>query len=133
MIRCLIAPEKNRGCQQFVNQQPHNPRGNRCTLATPRLYTTYTGTNMTLQAGMRFEYEDWAKLEAYQKTKMKEFQNQRQCQTTVHLNNASTSTTPPVATSPRTSEFPDICNLLPNSTSRDPNPSQLVFNGRTYS
>jgi hypothetical protein len=71
---------------------------------------------------------------------MKEFKNQRQRQTTVHLNNASTSTTPPVATpstpvatSTSTSVSPNIRHILSNATSRDPTPSQLVFSGRTYS
>jgi hypothetical protein len=53
--------EKNSGRQQVVNQQQRTPNGNcnqSTTPATLKPYTTYTGPNMTLRAGMRFKSED---------------------------------------------------------------------------
>jgi hypothetical protein len=89
---------------------------------------------------MRFKAEDWKRLTAAQQTKMKELAAQKRnhrAQTTVHLNNASTETTvatpsPSVATTLSSSASPEIRQLLSNSTSRDSNPSQVVFNGRIY-
>jgi hypothetical protein len=135
--------EKQTGHQQVVNQQRHTPNGTRNTRNTPTTptpYTNYTGPSMVMMPGMRCKAEDWKRLTVAQQTKMKELAAQKRkqrAQTTVHLNNASTETTvatpsPSVAATPSSSASPDIRQLHSNSTSRDTNPSQVVFNGRTY-